>query len=74
MFEMKNMTEKLGIQGCFYDTTEVPKGCFKIYKGLESNSLSSFGWRCTSGDYYFFVKVDTSYEKDAGKYCFDITR
>lgn len=74
MFEMKNMTEKLGIQGCLYDKTEVPKGCFKIYKGLESNSLSSFGWQCTSGDYYFFIKVDTSYEKDAGKYCFDITK
>jgi hypothetical protein len=73
-FEMKNMTEQLGIQGCLYGKTEVPKGCFKLYKGLDSDDLSSFGWKCTAGDYYFFIKVDTSYEKDVGKYRLDITK
>jgi hypothetical protein len=73
-FDMTKMTEQFGVQGCLYDKTEVPKGCFKLYKGLNSDALSSFGWEGTVGDYYFFIKVDTSYEKDIGKYCINITK
>jgi hypothetical protein len=72
-FDLGNMTEYFAIDGCFYNETEVPKGCFKLYKGPDSNAKTTFGWQCTPGDYYLYVKVDTNYAKEAGKYCFDIT-
>jgi hypothetical protein len=72
-FDLVKMTENFAIDGCFYNETEVPKGCFKLYKGPDSNAKTTFGWQCTPGDYYLYVKVDTNYAKEAGKYCFDIT-
>jgi len=72
-FDLENMTEYFALDGCFFNETEFPKGCFKLYKGLDSNAKTTFSWQCTPGDYYFYVKVDTSYAKEAGKYCFYIT-
>jgi len=72
-FDLENMTDFFALDGCFFNETEVPKGCFKLYKGLDSDAKTSFGWQCTPGDYYFYVKADTSYAKEDGKYCFDIT-
>jgi len=72
-FDLENMTDFFALDGCYFNETEVPKGCFKLYKGPDSNAKTTFGWQCTPGDYYLYVKVDTSYAKEAGKYCFDIT-
>jgi len=72
-FDLENMTDFFALDGCFFDETEVPKGCYNLYKGSDSDVKTTFGWQCTTGDYYFYVKADTSYTKEAGKYCFDIT-
>jgi len=67
-------SEYFGIVIGLFDTSKHPKGIIYYYQGPPSDAVTKFSWKLGSGDYFFYVKIDTSYVKKAGQYCFDITR
>jgi len=72
IFDMEGMTDKLALGGCFYGEAESPKGCFHLYKGLDSDATVTFGCQCVPGNYCFNIKIDSTSQKEAGKYSFDL--
>lgn len=74
IFNMNGMSDFFAIKGCFYDESELPKGCLYLYKGPDSDAKSTFGWKCTAGNYSFYLAVDSGSKVKSGKYSIDIIK